>query len=86
MATTEHKRAPALLKAKKAKSQPDPVKPPKVKTSRFKVGDRVRFTYGQREVEGVVTSASGDRVHVDMHFSSESAVPGLFRENELRTA
>ncbi|WP_280193128.1 hypothetical protein [Nocardia farcinica] len=41
--------------------------------------------YGAREVEGTVTSTSGNRVHVDMYFSSE-AEPGLFREDELRSA
>ncbi|WP_225732207.1 MULTISPECIES: hypothetical protein [unclassified Nocardia] len=84
-ATPETKRLPvrasikgksAAVKAKKAK-----VKMPKVR--HFKTGDRVRFTYGKREVEGTVTSIFGDRVHVDMHFTSEST-PGLFRENELR--
>lgn len=43
------------------------------------------FAYGKREVEGTVTSTSGDRVHVDMHFTSEPT-PRLFRESELRSA
>jgi hypothetical protein len=51
----------------------------------FKAGDRVRFKYGKREVEGTVTSTSGDRVHVEMHFSDDP-VPGLFRESELNIA
>ncbi|MEU4599936.1 hypothetical protein [Nocardia sp. NPDC023988] len=52
----------------------------------FKVGDRVLFDYGKRKVEGTVTSTSGDRVHVDMHFAADESTPGLFRENELRSA
>ncbi|WP_431958461.1 hypothetical protein [Nocardia lijiangensis] len=69
MATTKPKRAPARRNA----------------AAHFKAGDRVRFKYGKREVEGTVTSTSGDRVHVEMHFSDEP-VSGLFRENELRIA
>ncbi len=53
--------------------------------ARFKPGDRVRFQYGTREMEGTVTSASGGRVHVAIDFSDEQ-VPGLFREGELRSA
>ncbi|MGW0640442.1 hypothetical protein [Nocardia salmonicida] len=87
------KRAPALAgtKAKAAfkptKSKSLTIKPSKTSTGRhFKVGDRVLFDYGKRKVEGTVTSTSGDRVHVDMHFAADESTPGLFRENELHSA
>ncbi|MGW5440388.1 hypothetical protein [Nocardia asteroides] len=73
------------VKAKSATAKPTTYKP--VKTGRhFKVGDRVQFDYGKRKVEGTVTSTSGDRVHVDMYIASDEPTPGLFRENELRSA
>lgn len=75
------------VKAKSATAKPTTYKPIKAPTGRhFKVGDRVQFDYGQRKVEGTVTSTSGDRVHVDMYIASDEPTPGLFRENELRSA
>jgi hypothetical protein len=81
--TSKLKRAPV-----RAKTKAKVVCAKTTRTSavrRFKVGDRVLFTYGQREVEGTVTSILGDHLNVDMHFTSEPA-PGLFRESELRSA
>ncbi|WP_339384704.1 hypothetical protein, partial [Nocardia cyriacigeorgica] len=59
-----------VVRAKTTRDNPSTIKlPKKAPTVRhFKVGDRVLFTYGKREVEGTVTSTFGDRVHVDMHF------------------
>ncbi|MFJ2840017.1 hypothetical protein ACIO52_32045 [Nocardia sp. NPDC087230] len=55
------------------------------KTIHFKAGDRVRVTYGAREVKGTVVRVSNGRVSVDLDFADEH-VAGLFREEELRSA
>lgn len=78
---------PAAMTFKSTKAKSTPIKSTQTPTGRhFKVGDRVLFDFGKREVEGTVTSTSGDRVHVDMHFADDEPTPGLFRENELRSA
>ncbi len=81
--TSKSDRATALPRVKARRVRAEPGRRASIR--RFKAGDRVLFMYGDREVEGTVTSTSGDRVHVDMHFSSE-AEPGLFRADELRRA
>ncbi|MFF2087298.1 hypothetical protein ACFVVM_26290 [Nocardia sp. NPDC058176] len=55
------------------------------KSVHFKAGDRVRVTYGAREVKGTVVRIDNGRANVDMDFADEH-VPGLFHESELRSA
>ena len=60
---------------------------PRYKDSALKPGDRVRVRFGRRVVEGTVTSAYADRVHVDLDIEGvDEPVHGLYLESELLSA
>lgn len=49
-----------------------------------KPGDRIKVRWGLDIAEGVVTSVSGDRIHVDLFIEgADEPVGALFRENDL---
>lgn len=50
-------------------------------------GDRIRVRWGDREVAGVVTSVSGDRIHVDLTIEgADEPISALFRSDQLLPA
>ena len=49
-----------------------------------KPGDRIKVRWGLDIAEGVVTSVSGDRIHVDLYIEgADEPVGALFRESDL---
>lgn len=49
-----------------------------------KPGDPVRVVWGVSEVSGIVTSVSGNHIHVDMTIEgADGPISGLFRPDQL---
>ena len=50
-------------------------------------GDRIRVQWGDREVAGVVTSVSGDRIHVALTIEgADEPISAPFRSDQLLPA
>lgn len=54
------------------------------KRKTLRPGDRINVRFGDREVPGVVTRVSGDRIHVELTIEgADEPIASLYRNDEL---